>query len=70
MPSTGHKIAPLLDKDKVIIVDTLEEAVDKAFEVTEKNSICILSPAAASYEFFNNFEEKGARYKYLVQNHK
>lgn len=68
MPTTGHMIAPLLDEDRVIKVDTLEEAVDKAFEVTEKNSICLLSPAAASYEFFKNFEEKGRRYKFLVQN--
>jgi UDP-N-acetylmuramoylalanine--D-glutamate ligase len=70
MPTTGHMIAESLDKERVILVDTLEEAVDKAFEVTEKNSICILSPAAASYEFFKDFNEKGKRYKFLVQNHK
>lgn len=69
MPTTGHKIAPLLDERRVIKVNTLEEAVDRAFEVTEKNSICLLSPAAASYEFFKNFEEKGTRYKFLIQNH-
>ena len=69
MPTTGHKLAPLLDERRVIQVETLEEAVDKAFEVTEKNTICLLSPAAASYEFFKNFEEKGTRYKFLVQNH-
>lgn len=70
MPSTGHKLASLLDKERVIKVDTLEEAVDKAFEVTEKNSICLLSPAAASYEYFKNFEEKGNRYKELIRSHK
>ena len=69
MPTTGHKLAPLLDQKRVIMVDTLEEAVDKAFEVTDKNSICLLSPAAASYEFFKNFEEKGTRYKFLIRNH-
>lgn len=69
MPTTGHKLSSLLDENKVIKVDTLEEAVDKAFEVTEKNSICLLSPAAASYEYFKNFEEKGTRYKDLVRNH-
>lgn len=70
MPTTGHKLANLLDKDRVIKVDTLEEAVDVAFEVTKKNSICLLSPAASSYEYFKSFEEKGNRYKELVQNHK
>ena len=67
MPSTGHKLIPLLDKEKVIKVETLEEAVDKAYEVTEKEKICLLSPAAASYEYFKNFEEKGKRYKELVR---
>ena len=67
MPSTGHTIAKHLDKNRVIIVNTLEEAVDKAYEVTKKGSSCLLSPAAASYEFFKNFEEKGRKYKELVR---
>ena len=69
MPTTGHKLAPLLPQDKVILVDTLKEAVDKAFEVTEKGKTCVMSPAASSYEFFKNFEEKGTIYKDLVRNH-
>ena len=68
MPSTGHKLAELLDKQRVIIVDTLEEAVKKAFEVTKKDSTCLLSPAASSYEYFKNFEEKGNRYQELIKN--
>ena len=67
MPTTGHKIAKLLDQEKVIKVDTLEEAVAEAFRVTRKNRICLLSPAASSYEYFRNFEEKGRKYKELVR---
>ena len=70
MPTTGHKLANKLDKEKVIIVNTLEEAVNKAYEVTKKDSICLLSPAASSYEFFKNFVEKGNKYKDLVRNYK
>ena len=69
MPTTGHKLAKYLNKDKVIIVDTLEEAVNKAYEVTKKDYICLLSPAASSYEYFKNFEEKGRKYKDYVRNH-
>ena len=29
---------------------------------------CLLSPAAASYEFFKNFEEKGERFETIVKN--
>ena len=68
MPTTAHKLASFLDKRRVIKVDTLEEAVNKAFEVTKKDYICLLSPAAASYEYFKNFEEKGNKYKELIRN--
>ena len=67
MPTTGYKLAPLLDNNRVIMVETLEEAVKKAFEVTKKDSVCLLSPAASSYEYFKNFEEKGNKFKELVK---
>ena len=70
MPSTAHKLIPFLNKDKIIKVDTLEEAVAEAFKVTSNGKACILSPAAASYEFFKNFEEKGNRFKELVRENK
>ena len=47
--------------------ETMEEAVSIAKKVTEKNSICLLSPAAASYGFFKNFEEKGDLFKKLIE---
>lgn len=70
MPTTGHKIGKLIDNKNVncYFVDTLEEAVLKAKEVTLKKHICIMSPAASSYEYFKNFEEKGKAYKNLVKN--
>lgn len=67
MPQTGHEIAKKLKSEKAHIVDTLEEAVSVAKQVTEKHKICLLSPAAASYGFFKNFEEKGNLYKTLVK---
>lgn len=68
MPKTGHDIAKKLKKDKVNVVETLEEAVKVAKDKTEKGKICLLSPAAASYGFFKNFEEKGDIFKKLVRN--
>ncbi len=67
MPKTGHDIAKNLKEEKRYIVNTLEEAVCTAKNVTKKGKICLLSPAAASYGFFKNFEEKGNLYKKLVQ---
>lgn len=72
MPTTGHLLADLIDKGKhmVYVVNSLEEAVEVAYKVTAKEKSCLLSPAAASYEFFKNFEEKGKRYKELIKLYK
>lgn len=67
MPKTGHDIAKALKKERAYIVEDLEEAVNVAKKVTEKGKICLLSPAAASYGFFKNFEEKGDLFKKLVK---
>ena len=67
MPKTGHDIAKSLKQDRAYIVDTMEEAVSVAKKVTKKNMSCLLSPAAASYGFFKNFEEKGNLFKKLVK---
>jgi UDP-N-acetylmuramoylalanine--D-glutamate ligase len=40
-----------------------DEVVDLAFKVTEKNHICLLSPAASSYDMFKNFEHRGDYFK-------
>ena len=66
MPKTGHDIAKKLENKNKYIVETLEEAVETAKKVTAKEKICLLSPAAASYGFFKNFEEKGDLFKKLV----
>ena len=66
MPKTGHDIARSL-KRRTYLVSTMEEAVDVAKKVTTRGKSCLLSPAAASYGFFKNFEEKGDLYQRLVK---
>ena len=68
MPETGYKIADKLKNKKIYKVETLEDAVKIAKEVTK--SVCILSPAAPSYNAFKNFEEKGKKYKELIKRNK
>lgn len=65
MPDTGYKLADKIKNKNVIKVETLEDAVKIAKEVTKK--ICLLSPAAPSYNAFKNFEEKGDLFKDLVK---
>ena len=67
MPVTGHNIAKKLTPEKSYIVSDLDEAVKIAKMITRKGKSCLLSPAAASYGFFKNFEEKGDLFKKLVK---
>ena len=52
--------------DRVILVDDLAEAVAAARKMTAKGMICLLSPAAASYDHFKNFEERGDAFRKLT----
>ena len=47
--------------------DDLEKAVAEAKKVTKPGEACILSPAAASYGFFANFEERGDVFQKLIR---
>ena len=66
LPDRGHKIEPLLDHGKRSIYRAadMEDAVAHAKKVTRK--LCLLSPAAASYGFYKNFEERGDHFRALV----
>ena len=71
MYDTGKKIYDILvsiNSDKnIIYVKDLEEAVSVSKTVTKENMSCILSPAAASYGIFKNFEERGNAFKEYVK---
>lgn len=66
LKDSGYRIADQLNAQELSIyrAKNLEDAVIKAVKVTKK--CCILSPAAASYGFYKNFEERGTHFKNLV----
>lgn len=69
--STGHKIIDMMSsagtKKLLIKAENLEEAVKTAYAETRRDGVCILSPAASSYNEYKNFEEKGRRYKEFIK---
>ena len=68
MPDTGYKIGKELSKEKkVYFCENLKDAVTLSKKITKKNHICLLSPAASSYNQFKNFEEKGKLYKEYIR---
>lgn len=67
-PTTGEKIFNKIKrKDRnrlnILFTSSIKEAVSFAYENTEKGSVCLFSPAAASYNLFKNFEERGNLFK-------
>lgn len=74
MEDTGKRIyeeiqsdyPDFLHKERLFVVDHLEDAVSLAKQITKKGGSCILSPAAASYGIFKNFEERGDVFAQLV----
>jgi UDP-N-acetylmuramoylalanine--D-glutamate ligase len=73
MPDTGHRIQNLIINSNkashgknIFLVSNLEEAVRTAKAETLCGKTCLFSPAAASYGFFKNFEERGDLFKKLV----
>lgn len=72
MPDSGIRVHQMLvergfDPARMVVTTGLEQAVEKAKELTPKGTVCLLSPAAASYGFFKNFEERGDRFQAYVK---
>ena len=73
MEASGKRVFDMLismdikDVTRVHYAPHLEEAVKLASEITPNGRSCVLSPAAASYGIFKNFEERGDVFKSLVK---
>ena len=72
MYDSGKKIYEELLKrqmrSNIIYAEDLERAVQLAVDITKKGTRCLMSPAAASYGVFKNFEERGDKFKeYVIQ---
>jgi UDP-N-acetylmuramoylalanine--D-glutamate ligase len=58
-----EKVAPDFPIQKV---NSLEEAVQSASRIAVSGDVVLLSPACASYDMFNNYQERGRLFKKLV----
>ena len=54
-------------KIEIYKVKSLEEAINKAKEKAKPEQIVLFSPASASFDMFKNFEERGNKFKEIVQ---
>ncbi len=76
MEATGRRIDQEIRADyqdfpnpeRLYLTERLEDAVKLAAEKTRPGRSCVLSPAAASYGIFKNFEERGEAFQEMVKN--
>jgi UDP-N-acetylmuramoylalanine--D-glutamate ligase len=68
-----------IDNDKIIDVfspicsmifetQSMTEAVQMAYKLGEKGDTTLLSPACASFDLFENYEDRGNQFKKAVSN--
>ena len=54
--------------DIMVEVDNMNDAVKMAQRLTEKGDSVLLSPACASFDLFENYEDRGNQFKQAVRN--
>lgn len=76
---TGQKILDLIQKTKAetkvaripreFRVDAMKEAVKICYEKTQKNGVCLLSPASASFNIFKDYQDRGNQFKKYIKSY-
>jgi UDP-N-acetylmuramoylalanine--D-glutamate ligase len=59
----------LSDSYEVIKINKFEKAISSAIQLAERGDSVLMSPGCASYDQFNNFEERGDCFKDIVERH-
>jgi UDP-N-acetylmuramoylalanine--D-glutamate ligase len=64
----ARELAPVLDAGvELHRCDSLEEAVRQAAAAAQPGEVVLLSPACASFDAFDNFEQRGDRFREIVR---
>jgi len=67
---TKQKIADAAHEkgfENIVFVESMEEAVRVAFDRSQTGDAILLSPACASWDMYDNFEQRGDHFKACVR---
>ena len=66
---SGHALAEKYQDNRFIIAESLKQAINTAKQAAEQltPAIVLMSPAAASFDMFENVYDRGAQFKNLVE---
>jgi UDP-N-acetylmuramoylalanine--D-glutamate ligase len=53
--------------DVIINVQSMHDAVQMAYQMGKSGDVVLLSPACASFDLFENYEDRGQQFKDCVQ---
>ena len=65
----SKELAPFVGKIPHSIVENMEEAFEKAMEVSEKGDVILLSPGGASFDMYENYAKRGEHFRELFERH-
>ena len=54
--------------EKIVDVQSMEDAVKASYEMAESGDTVLLSPCCASFDLFQNYEDRGKQFKSCVRN--
>lgn len=67
----GHRMVEMLQQQnytgQLISIESLQQVFTALKDIAKPGDTCLLSPAAASYDQFENFEQRGKLYKELAE---
>jgi UDP-N-acetylmuramoylalanine--D-glutamate ligase len=72
LPSTGPRLvaaarAAGVESERAVEASGMESAVAIARDLCPPGAVILLSPAAPSYDHYRDFEDRGERFRALVQ---
>lgn len=62
-----HIIKAFGDSKEIIETQTAKDAVKAAYSLAERGDVVLLSPGCASFDLFENFEDRGRQFKQAVR---